>query len=162
MDNFKRSDIYKLIISFVIVFAIGMIGAVITSHQITTWYPSIIKPSWTPTGWVFPIVWNILYILISISLFMVLKENLQDKKVKIALSIFGIQLILNFLWSIVFFGFQSIIGGLGVILMLWIFILINIIVFYKISKWAGIFLIPYIVWVTIATYLNYSIYLLNF
>lgn len=162
MDNFKRSDIYKLIISFVIVFAIGMIGAVITSPQITIWYPSIIQPSWTPTGWVFPIVWNILYILISISLFMVLKENLQDKKVKIALSIFGIQLILNFLWSIVFFGFQSIIGGLGVILMLWIFILINIIVFYKISKWAGIFLIPYIVWVTIATYLNYSIYLLNF
>ncbi|MBZ9570776.1 tryptophan-rich sensory protein [Methanobrevibacter sp. TMH8] len=162
MNSIKRSNIFKLIISFVIVFVIGIIGSLVTYPQIATWYASIIKPSWTPAGWVFPIVWNTLYILMSISLFLVLKENLSDKKVKFALAIFGIQLALNLLWSIVFFGFHSIIGGLGVILMLWIFILMNIFVFYKISKWAGILLVPYIIWVTIATYLNYSIYLLNF
>ncbi|MEA4956217.1 Tryptophan-rich protein TspO [bioreactor metagenome] len=161
MESFKKEDIIKLVISFLIVYIIAIIGSLFTSPEISTWYASIAKPAWTPAGWVFPIVWNILYILMSIGLFLVWREGIQNKNVKTALIIFSIQLSLNLIWSIIFFGFHSIVGGLGIIIILWIFILLNIITFYKVSKLAGIVLIPYIIWVTIAMYLNYSVYLLN-
>jgi translocator protein len=145
----------------VIVYIIAIIGSFVTSPEITTWYASIVKPLWTPAGWVFPIVWNILYILMSIGLFLVWRDGIQDKKVKVALVVFAIQLALNLLWSIVFFGLHSLSSGLWIIILLWISILANIIVFYRVSKWAGLVLIPYIRWVTIAMYLNYTVYLLN-
>ncbi|MBF4468607.1 MAG: tryptophan-rich sensory protein [Methanobrevibacter arboriphilus] len=162
MENFKKEDIIKLGISLLIVYIIALIGSFITYPEISTWYASLAKPSWTPAGWVFPIVWNILYILMSIGLFFVWKDGIKDKKVKIALYVFAVQLGLNLLWSIVFFGFHSLNGGLGIIILLWLFILLNIIVFYRVYKLAGILLIPYIIWVTIAMYLNYTVYILNF
>jgi tryptophan-rich sensory protein len=81
--------------------------------------------------------------------------------VKIGIGVFAVQLILNVVWSLVFFGSHNISGGLVVVILLWISILINIVVFYRISKPAGIILIPYLIWVTIAGYLNYSVYLLG-
>jgi tryptophan-rich sensory protein len=92
---------------------------------------------------------------------MVWRKGLETKPAKIALAVFAVQLGLNLLWSLVFFGLHSILGGLVIIILMWLAILVNIILFYRISKWAGLILLPYIVWVTIATYLNYSIYLLN-
>lgn len=89
MNSLKRSNIFKLIISFIIVFVIGIMELLVTYPQIATWYASIIKPSWTSNGWVFPVVWNTLYILMSISLFLVLKENFSDKRVKFALAIWN-------------------------------------------------------------------------
>ncbi|MGL6298065.1 MAG: TspO/MBR family protein [Methanobacteriaceae archaeon] len=161
MESFKKEDIYKIVISLVIVFVVGMIGSFATASQIPTWYAALAKPAWTPAGWVFPIVWTSLYILMSMALFLVWRNGIKNKEVKTAMALFGVQLALNAIWSIVFFGLHSITGGLGTIILLWIFILINIVTFYKISKWAGVLLIPYTVWVTIATYLNYSVYLLN-
>lgn len=145
-------------VSLIIVFIVGAIGSVATSPQIPVWYATLARPAWAPPNWLFPVVWTILYILIGISLFLVWRKGLESKQ---ALVVFAVQLGLNLLWSLVFFGLHSIVGGLVIILMLWMAILANIIVFYRISRWAGLILLPYLVWVSIASYLNYSIYLLN-
>ncbi|RBQ23394.1 hypothetical protein ALNOE001_09730 [Candidatus Methanobinarius endosymbioticus] len=109
MNSFKQSNIFKLVISFVIVFAIGILWSLVTSPALDKWYLTIAKPSWTPAGWGFPVVWNTLYALMSISLFSVLKEKFSNKNIKFALTIFAIQLILNLIWSVIFFGLHSII-----------------------------------------------------
>lgn len=158
MEGFKVNEIPKLMVSLIIVFIVVAIGSVATSPQIPVWYATLARPAWAPPNWLFPVVWTILYILIGISLFLVWRKGLESKQ---ALVVFAVQLGLNLLWSLVFFGLHSIVGGLVIILMLWMAILANIIVFYRISKWAGLILLPYLVWVSIASYLNYSIYLLN-
>lgn len=158
MEGFKVNEIPKLMVSLIIVFIVGAIGSVATSPQIPVWYATLARPAWAPPNWLFPVVWTILYILIGISLFLVWRKGLESKQ---ALVVFAVQLGLNLLWSLVFFGLHSIVGGLVIILMLWMAILANIIVFYRISRWAGLILLPYLVWVSIASYLNYSIYLLN-
>ncbi len=158
MEGFKVNEIPKLMVSLIIVFIVGAIGSVATSPQIPVWYATLARPAWAPPNWLFPVVWTILYILIGISLFLVWRKSLESKQ---ALVVFAVQLGLNLLWSLVFFGLHSIVGGLVIILMLWMAILANIIVFYRISRWAGLILLPYLVWVSIASYLNYSIYLLN-
>ncbi|MDD1763405.1 MAG: tryptophan-rich sensory protein, partial [Methanobacteriaceae archaeon] len=94
-------------------------------------------------------------------LYLVWREGLDRKDVKLAILVFAVQLVLNLLWSVVFFSLHSLLGGLILVIALWIGILVNIIVFYRINKPAGLILIPYIVWVSIATYLNFSVYLLN-
>ena len=158
MEGLKVNEIPKLMVSLIIVFIVGAIGSVATSPQIPVWYATLARPAWAPPNWLFPVVWTILYILIGISLFLVWRKSLESKQ---ALVVFAVQLGLNLLWSLVFFGLHSIVGGLVIILMLWMAILANIIVFYRISRWAGLILLPYLVWVSIASYLNYSIYLLN-
>ena len=161
MEGFKVYEIPKLMVSIIIVLIVGAIGSVATSPQIPVWYATLARPAWAPPNWLFPVVWTILYILIGISLFLVWRKGLESKQAKVALVVFAVQLGLNLLWSLVFFGLHSIAGGLVIILMLWMAILANIIVFYRISRWAGLILLPYLVWVSIASYLNYSIYLLN-
>ena len=91
-----------------------------------------------------------------ISLFLIWREGLNRKDVQIAVIVFAVQLAINVIWSLVFFGTHNIFGGLVLVLILWVAILVNIIVFYRISKPAGLILIPYIVWVSIASYLNYN------
>ena len=159
--NFNLKEVVRLIVSILIVFIAGTIGSTATLPQIPTWYASLAKPSWAPPNWLFGPVWTILYILIGIALFLVWKEGISRKDVKLAISVFVVQLVLNVLWSVIFFGYNSLLGGLIVIIILWIAILANIIFFYRVSKSAGLLLVPYIVWVTIASYLNYSVYLLN-
>jgi tryptophan-rich sensory protein len=159
--DLNLKEILRLIVSIIIVFIAGAIGSIFTSPQITTWYAALVKPSWAPPNWVFGPVWTTLYVLIGVALFLVWREGVNRKDVKIALLVFAVQLILNILWSVIFFGFNSLLGGLLTVIILWIAILANIIVFYKVSKPAGLLLVPYIVWVSIASYLNYSVYLLN-
>ncbi len=161
MVNIKAAEILKLVASVLICLIAGFVGSAATMPSITTWYASLIKPAWTPPNWLFGPVWTTLYILMGIAAFLVWREGLRRKEVKIALGIFGVQLILNVLWSIVFFAFKSTLGGFIIIVMLWVTILITIIAFYRISKPAGIILIPYIAWVSIASALNYTVYLLN-
>lgn len=140
MEGFKVNEIPKLMVSLIIVFIVGAIGSVATSPQIPVWYATLARPAWAPPNWLFPVVWTILYILIGISLFLVWRKSLESKQ---ALVVFAVQLGLNLLWSLVFFGLHSIVGGLVIILMLWMAILANIIVFYRISRWAGLILLPY-------------------
>jgi tryptophan-rich sensory protein len=138
----------------------GAIGSLATFQNIAGWYLALNKPFFTPPNWVFGPVWITLYLLMGIAFFMVWNKGL-NKKTKPALQIFGIQLGLNTLWSIVFFGFQSMLGGLVTIVLLWLAIAWTIAKFWKISRPAGWLLVPYIVWVTIATALNAAVWLLN-
>jgi tryptophan-rich sensory protein len=161
METSRKNDILKLAGSFIIVIIFAAIGSLSTFSQIPTWYTNLIRPEWTPPNWAFPVVWTTLYILMALAFFLVWRTGLNTKEGKIAAAIFIIQLALNALWSIVFFGLHSLVGGMALIIVLWIAILVNIIVFYRISKWAGILLLPYIIWVTIASYLNYTVWILN-
>ncbi|HUV02867.1 MAG TPA: TspO/MBR family protein [Desulfobacteria bacterium] len=154
-------DILKVIVSIFLCQLAGVIGAVATSASIQTWYVTLTKPFFTPPNWLFAPVWLTLYTLMGISLFLVWRQGVQDPCMKMALALFGIQLLLNAFWSIAFFGLRSPLAGLSVILMLWIAIAATIVKFLPLSKPAGLLLIPYILWVTIAAALNLAIVLLN-
>lgn len=155
------SNILKLILSIVICQLAGFIGAIFTMDSIPTWYAALNKPSFNPPNNVFGPVWTILYVMMGISMFLIWKEGLKNKDVKNAFIFFIIQLILNASWSVVFFGGHSVLGGLIVIVLLWLAVLYCIISFRKISRVASILLIPYLLWITFATLLNYYILILN-
>lgn len=150
---------YKLIISIVICQAAGIIGSFFTSASIPTWYATLQKPWFTPPNWLFGPVWITLYTLIGISLYLVWQKGINKNKKAVAL--FGSQLILNSIWSILFFGLRNPFIALIEIIILWFLILGTIILFYKIDKRASYLLIPYIIWGTLATFLNYYILILN-
>jgi translocator protein len=139
----------------------GIIGSVFTAPAIESWYLGIIKPELNPPSWVFGPVWTTLYALMGIAVFLVWKKGLNSKGVKIALGIFILQLILNTFWSIIFFGFQSPGWALVEIIFLWVTILATVIAFARVSKPATWLLLPYILWVSFAVYLNYSVWILN-
>jgi tryptophan-rich sensory protein len=161
MESSKLKEIPKLVASILIPLIIGFLGSSATMAEIPTWYAALSKPSWSPPNWLFGPVWTTLYILMGISLYLVWSKGLDRRDVRFAILIFGVQLLLNMLWSVVFFSYHALFGSFILILILWISILANIIAFYVISKPAGILLVPYIVWVSIASYLNYSVYILN-
>jgi translocator protein len=150
-----------LIAAVVICMLAGVIGSFFTTPNIATWYESLHKPWFTPPSWVFGPVWTTLFILMGISLFLVLREGWERKDVQIGTAIFGVQLVLNILWSYLFFGLHSPLYGLIGIAALWIAILVTIIWFFRISRPAAILLVPYIIWVSIASALNYGIFVLN-
>ncbi len=162
----KINNIFKLIIAIVVSELAGIIGSVFTAPSIAGWYAGIVKPALNPPAWVFGPVWTILFALMGISAFLIWSSYAKapvDKKkgIKVALILFGVQLVLNTLWSIIFFGLHSPGGALIEIIFLWLVILATIIYFYKISKPAAWFLVPYILWVSFAMYLNLMIWRLN-
>jgi len=154
-------DILKLVVSIVACLAAGAIGSVFTRSAIPTWYATLEKPFFTPPNWLFAPAWTLLYILMGIAAFLVWRKGLKNRGVRIALIVFLIQLVLNALWSVVFFGLESPLYGLIVISILWIAILVTIIKFFRISRVASVLMWPYLLWVTFAAGLNASIWLLN-
>jgi benzodiazapine receptor len=161
MAGMRRSEVGKLIGSIAACEGAGLIGSVFTTPAITTWYVTLQKPTFTPPNWVFGPVWASLYALMGVAVFLIWRRGLQQDGVKAAFIIFWVQLVLNLMWSIVFFGLHSILGGVVVIIALWALVLITILRFFKISRVAGGLLVPYIVWLSIASALNVSIYMLN-
>jgi tryptophan-rich sensory protein len=156
-----KRDILKLVVSIVICEGAGGIGAIFTTPAISTWYAGLQKPFFTPPNSVFAPVWLTLYLLMAIAAFLIWRKGLNTQSAKPALILFLVQLALNVLWSVVFFGLKSPLGGVILILLLWIAILLTIIRFFKISPPAGGLLIPYIVWVSIAANLNVWVWILN-
>lgn len=154
----KIKDIFKLIIAIVICEAAGAIGSLFTTPSIATWYKSLAKPMLNPPNWIFAPVWTTLFVLMGVAVFLIWKKGLKERKTKIALAIFAVQLILNVFWSIIFFGLHNPGAAFIEIIFLWLAILLTIIYFFKISKSAAYLLFPYILWVTFASYLNYSIW----
>ena len=157
----KGIKILKLIVSILICQGAGLVGSVFTSPAIPTWYATLQKPSFEPPNWVFAPVWTLLFLLMGISLYLIWSKGLEDKKAKIAIVIFSSQLVLNILWSFLFFGFKSPLYAFIEIIILWLAILATIISFYRISKTAAYLLLPYILWVSFASVLNFSIMILN-
>jgi translocator protein len=151
----------KLLIAVIVSELAGIIGSVFTMPSVTGWYAGITKPTFNPPAWVFGPVWTTLFALMGIAAFLIWKKGLERKDVKIALGIFMGQLVLNTLWSIIFFGLHSPGGALVEIVFLWLAIAATIIAFARISKAAAWLLVPYILWVSFAAYLNYSIWILN-
>lgn len=152
---------YKFVFSIIICQLAGLIGSFFTASSIDTWYAALQKPGFNPPDWIFGPVWVALFVLMGISLYLVWEKGIKAKGVKTALIFFGMQLLLNMLWSIIFFGLQSPLYASIEIIILWLAILFTILKFYKISKPAAYLLVPYILWVSFAVVLNISIVIIN-
>jgi len=150
----------KFFISILLTLVIGFAGSFFTSSSVNDWYTTLNKPIFNPPNWLFGPVWTLLFILIGLSFYFVWIENFGKQK-KIAIGIYSFQLILNLLWSFLFFGLKKPFLALIEIFFLWMVIITNLIMFYKISKKAGLLLIPYLLWVTFAAILNLFIFVLN-
>lgn len=148
----------KLFLCVVLTLGVGGVSGYFTANGISTWYVFLSKPSFNPPNYLFGPVWTILYFLMGISFYRVIKKS---KLTDIAIWIFILQLSLNFFWSFIFFNFHQLGFALLEIILLWFSILYMIVLFYKIDKWASIINIPYLFWVSFATLLNFSIYILN-
>jgi tryptophan-rich sensory protein len=148
-----------LVISITICQFVGIVGSIFTASSLTSWYATLAKPNFSPPGWIFAPMWVTLYLLMGISLYLIwTNKTKNNRKSFIA---FGVQLFLNGLWSLLFFGLKSPLYGLIDILLLIAAITFTILFSYRISVLAGVLLIPYLAWVCFAAVLNYSIFLLN-
>jgi benzodiazapine receptor len=156
----KITDILKLAVSIILCQLAGFLGSFFTIPAIPTWYQTLNKPSFASPDWIFSPVWIGLFILMGISLFYVWQRpgHPQSKK---ALVFFFIQLIPNVLWAAAFFGLKSPLLGLMDIVLLWFAILFTILYFSKVSKFAGVLFIPYLLWVSFASPLNFCLWILN-
>lgn len=154
-------NILKLIISIAICELAGVTGSIFTVSAIPTWYASLDKPSFSPPNWVFGPVWTILYLLMGISLYLVWEKGLREWESRSAVRIFTLQLSLNVLWSILFFGLKAPGYAFIAIIALWLAIALMILKFRRISKRAAYMLLPYILWVSFAALLNYAVWQLN-
>lgn len=159
MSGYKSSGI-KLFYSLLITLGTGIIAGFATISNIGSWYTYLLKPVFNPPNWLFGPVWVLLYILMGISLYLVWKQSPSRHRYN-AMSLFFIQLFLNFCWSFIFFYFHDIGFALFDIIVLWIFILFTIIYFAKHHKTAAALMIPYLAWVSFATILNAAIFKLN-
>ena len=158
-------NIFKFVISIIICESVGIIGSFFTFSSVSNWFPTLVKPWFSPPSWLFGPVWTMLYFLMGLSLYIIWNskaEILSKQKYKRQFFIlFGIQLILNALWSFLFFGLKSPIYGLIDILFLDIVVVMTIIYAYRVSKYAAVLLAPYMAWITFATLLNFEVVLLN-
>lgn len=148
----------ELIIAILIPLAVGGLSAFLTKDSMST-FEAVTKPPLSPPGWLFPVVWTVLYILMGIASYLIYTSNSFDRKR--ALLFYGAQLAVNFFWSIIFFNLNAYLFAFIWLLLLWALILITLVKFYRINENAGLLLIPYIVWVSFAGYLNFGIFLLN-
>ena len=124
------------------------------------WYDRLIKPWWNPPNWVFPIVWTVLYIMIANAAWLVWRAK-GFSGAGFALQLFIAQLVVNALWSYLFFGLHSPFLALLDVIVMWLMILATLIAFWQVNLLAGILMIPYLVWVSIAAFLNFTIWRLN-
>lgn len=153
-------DYLKLFCAVALSQAAGLVGTLFTVSAIPMWYAGLVKPELSPPNWIFAPVWTTLYTLMGIALYLVWKK-LPERGAVSALWLFGLQLALNAVWSPIFFGLQNTGLALIVIVLMWVAIVLTIVTFAKVSRTAAWLLVPYVLWVSFATYLNYSIWILN-
>jgi len=155
-----KKYIFPFLVSFLVTFSAAFIGSSFTSQSIATWYQFLNKPSFAPPNWLFAPAWTLLYFLMALTVFLVWQKR-KEIAVKTAVIFYFLQLILNALWSAIFFGLRNPALAFLEIIVLWFLILLTLIKFYKINKIAGLLLIPYLLWVSFASILNLFIWLLN-
>lgn len=149
-----------LVVSLMICFAAGGIGGLATTQGLDAWYETLDKPTWNPPNWVFGPVWTTLYGLMGTAVWLVWRGGVWNE-VKSAVVLFTVQLVLNGLWSILFFGLQNPGGALIEIVALWLAIVATTILFFRRSMIAGGLMMPYLLWVSFASFLNFTIWNLN-
>ena len=136
----------------------GVVGSVATASSVDGWYATLVRPALAPPSWVFAPVWTTLFTLMGIAAFLAWRA---DGEKRVAFAAFTVQLLLNVAWSFVFFGAQAIGPALAVIVVLWVAILANAVLFFRLDRRAGVLLVPYLAWVAFAAYLNYGFWVLN-
>jgi len=161
MLYFYHMKFLKFVGSISLCFVVAFLGSIFTASSIPTWYALLSKPFFNPPNWIFAPVWTILYFLMGVSFYIVWSNKTKNKKKDIAVKFFLFQLILNLLWSLVFFGLRELFLSLIIIILLWLSILATIKLFCKISDIASYLLVPYVLWITFALMLNFAILLLN-
>ncbi|MFA4858652.1 MAG: TspO/MBR family protein [Candidatus Margulisiibacteriota bacterium] len=152
---------FRVIISIVVCLCAGFLGSMATTSSLPIWYATLHKPFFTPPSWVFAPAWTLLYILMGIAAALVWQKAKENPATKGALLLFGMQLVANVLWSVIFFGQHQLFLSVIEIKLLWLLILGTGIAFYRISRPAGWLLLPYLLWVSFAAVLNSSIWWLN-
>lgn len=155
------NNLAKFLIAVAVPVAVGGLSGWATSAGVVAWYPTLTKPSFNPPAWVFGPVWTVLYIMMGVAAFLVWRRGLGAEGVRLALGVFLLQLLLNGLWSLLFFGLRS--PGLAFvdILALWLAIGATVWLFWRLVPAAGVLLLPYWAWVSFAAVLNGSIWSLN-
>jgi len=157
----SASNVLKLVAAVLFCQAAGFLGSLATTPSIGGWYKGLVKPSFNPPNWIFGPVWTTLYLLMGVALFLVWRLGLKTEGVQAALILFLIQLALNTLWSILFFGLHQPLLAFIEIIALWAFILWTMIKFFGLSRPAGWLLVPYLLWVSFASVLNFFLWRLN-
>ena len=138
----------------------GGVGAIFTTSKIPTWYAGLNQPSWNPPAGVFGPVWTLLYALMGVSLWLVWEAKNNEQK-QVAINLFWWQLAVNVLWSVVFFGLENLGLAVIVILVLLGLIIAYIVLAWRVNRWAGLVMAPYVAWVAFATILNVTVWQLN-
>jgi len=156
-----NSKIVRTILCIGICMLFAFAGSLFTPEPGSWYYTELRKPSWNPPDWLFPPVWTVLFVLMGVSLSMVLDTGKDKKALDSAAKLFGLQLFLNLGWSASFFGARSPLAGFVEILVLWAAIVATITVFARVSRPAALLLVPYLLWVSFASYLNFTILRLN-
>ena len=149
----------KLLLCLAIPLAVGGLGALLSGGMSD--YGTMAKPPLSPPGWVFPVVWSILYLLMGYASYRILESGATEEAIKKALTLYGLQLLANFVWPLLFFGGGWFLLSFFWLIVLWVLIYLTIRAFSKVDETAGNLLMPYILWVTFAAYLNFGIYILN-
>jgi len=157
---FDRESWLSLIPFVVVCFLAAAIGALATNSSVKTWYPQLRRPEWTPPNWLFGPVWTTLYLMMALSAWLAWRGS-NSGVPRFALILFGIQLVLNALWSVIFFGLRKIGPAFAEVLLLWMMLIATAVSFLPLSLLAAWLLIPYIAWVGFASYLNYRIWQMN-
>jgi benzodiazapine receptor len=156
----ERSDLTKLLLSVVATVGLGSLGGLATVSEVQGWYATLQKPSFNPPNWLFGPVWTLLYLLMGISFYLIWKQHVSAVRNQ-ALLLFGMQFLLNFCWSFIFFRFHQTGWAFVEIIFMWIMIFSTILAFGKLSSTAAWLLVPYISWVSFASLLNGAIWYLN-
>ncbi len=156
----RGRQILALVVSLALCFGVAALGNLVTLSEIDSWYAGLSKPAWTAPNWVFGPVWTVLYLLMAIAAWRVWRKN-PRQPVQRPLALFLIQLGMNCAWSFIFFGAHWIAYAAVEIVLLWCFILLTIIAFWRIDRPAALLLLPYLAWVSYASALNFALWQLN-
>jgi tryptophan-rich sensory protein len=157
---FDRQSWVSLVPFVVVCFAAAGIGSLFTARSVNTWYPQLRRPEWTPANWIFGPVWTTLYLLMGISAWLVWRSTTWSAG-WFPLTLFAIQLVLNSLWSVIFFGLRQVGAAFAEVLLLWMMVVATTLAFLPISILAAWLLIPYLGWILFASYLNFRIWQMN-
>lgn len=155
------SDKLKLIVSIALCEGAGIFGSLFTAKAVPTWYAGLAKPAFNPPDWLFAPVWIVLYAMMGVSLYLIWRKGLKDKAIESVFTFFLVHLLLNAIWSVIFFGMKDPGLALAEISVLWLMIAVLVYKTYSIDRRASLLLIPYFFWVSFASVLNYSIWKLN-
>ncbi len=153
----KKIDWKCLILNLAVPLIVGALAGFLTRNSMDI-YKNLEQPPFAPPSWLFPVAWTILYILMGIAAYLVFQEKPQGKT---ALALYFVQLAVNFIWPLIFFNRQAYLFAFAVLVILWLLVLVTTVLFFRISRPAGWLMLPYLLWLTFAGYLNLGVWFLN-